>query len=116
MMNPEERAYVQQLENTIKKLNRIIADQAEQIAELTRRLNMNSTNSSKPSSTDGFKKKTRSLRKPSGKKTGGQKGHRGTTLELPCAPSETVICNPQECAGCASFDQCRGKRACFKIA
>ena len=111
MMNLEERAYVQQLKNTIKELRAIIADQAEQIAELTRRLNMNSTNSSKPSSTDGFKKKTRSLRKPSGKKAGGQKGHKGTTLGLPCSPSETVTCHPQECVGCAFFDQCQGKKA-----
>ena len=45
MMTPEEQAYVRKLEETIVKLE-------ARIAELERRLNMNSSNSSKPPSTD----------------------------------------------------------------
>ena len=70
---------------------------------------MNSSNSSKPPSTDKPNQKKRSLRKPSGKKPSGQSGHKGTTLKLPCAPSKIIPCNPKECAGCALAGQCQGK-------
>ena len=58
MMTPEEQ--VRKLEETIVKLE-------ARIAELERRLNMNSSNSSKPPSTDKPNQKKRSLRKLSGK-------------------------------------------------
>ena len=52
------------------------------IAELERRLGLNSSNSGKPPSSDGLKKPPRvaSLRERSGNKPGGQKGHDGETL------------------------------------
>src|SRR5215207_9824190 len=53
------------------------------------KLNKNSSNSSKPPSSDMFHK-TKSLRKPSGKKPGGQMGHKGTTLEMAQNP-DTII-------------------------
>jgi hypothetical protein len=54
----------------------------ETIKLLHERLALNSQNSSKPPSTDGYAKpKPKSLRCSSGKKTGGQPGHPGTTLK-----------------------------------
>jgi transposase len=51
------------------------------VQELEARLSKDSHNSGKPPSSDGLAKKTRSLRVSSGKKAGGQAGHRGKTLE-----------------------------------
>ncbi len=64
----------------------------EKIAELERKLGLNSENSSKPPSTDGLKKekRTKSLRKASGKKSGGQKGHQGYTLEIVSQPEKII--------------------------
>ncbi len=64
----------------------------EKIAELERRLGLNSENSSKPPSTDGLKKekRTKSLRKASGKKSGGQKGNQGYTLEMVNKPEKII--------------------------
>jgi transposase len=62
----------------------------------------NSSNSSKPPSSDGLKKppKTRSQRGASGKKPGGQKGRKGTTLNRVEKPDYIVIHAPTACTGC----------------
>ena len=72
------------------------------LAELERRLGLNSSNSGKPPSSDGLNKPPRvsSLREPSGKKSGGQKGHPGTTLRRTETPDATVDHYPEACAAC----------------
>ena len=59
------------------------------IAELERRLGLNSSNSGKPPSSDGLKK-TRSLRGSSGKAPGGQAGHKGRGLKRASAPDKVI--------------------------
>jgi transposase len=72
------------------------------VAELERRLGLNSSNSGKPPSSDGLKKPPRvsSLREPSGKKTGGQQGHPGETLCQVAKPDVTIDHYPPVCTGC----------------
>jgi transposase len=74
------------------------------LAELERRLGLNSSNSGKPPSSDGLKKPVRvsSLRQSSGKKPGGQKGHPGETLCRTGTPDVIIDHYPLACAGCGA--------------
>lgn len=67
----------------IAELEKIVQQQAGRIAELEKRLNKNSSNSSKPPSSDGLGKppRTTSLRENGKRNSGGQKGHKGETLK-----------------------------------
>src|SRR6201995_5868266 len=81
-----------------------LAAMQARIAELERRLSLNSSNSGKPPSSDGLKKPVRvsSLRQSSGKKPGGQKGHPGETLRRTEAPDAIIDHYPPTCAGCGA--------------
>lgn len=70
------------------------------VQELEARLAKDSHNSSKPPSSDGLKRKTKSLRQKSGKKPGGQLGHRGETLHLVATPDTVVEHRPAVCEQC----------------
>lgn len=63
------------------------------VSILTKRLGLNSRNSSKPPSTDfgaNHQKNSRHKRPSKARKPGGQPGHNGTTLELVDDPDETI--------------------------
>lgn len=58
-----------------KQLEAQLKAKEDYIANITAQLHKDSTNSSKPSSTDGYKKKIHNCREKTGKKQGGQIGH-----------------------------------------
>jgi transposase len=91
-----------QAENAL--LRSEIAALMTRIAELERRLGLNSSNSGKPPSSDGLTKPVRvsSLREPSGKKPGGQKGHPGETLRRTETPDTTIDHYPHACTTCGA--------------
>ncbi|NJL41086.1 MAG: IS66 family transposase, partial [Leptolyngbyaceae cyanobacterium SM1_4_3] len=64
--------------------------------------NKDSRNSSKPPSGDGFKKRPQSLRTKSGRKSGGQAGHPGSTLEWVDVPDEIEQQVIETCQGCGA--------------
>jgi transposase len=82
----------------------LLLAQEARIAELERRLGLDSSNSGKPPSSDGLKKPPRvsSLRESSGRKTGGQKGHPGETLRRSETPDATIDHYPAACTGCGA--------------
>lgn len=93
---------ISKLLERISELEAIIHSQAEKIAELEKRLNKNSGNSSKPPSSDGFRKppKPVSLREQGKRSSGGQKGHRGETLKQVSAPDHVVVHTLTQCTEC----------------
>src|SRR5258707_7503775 len=89
---------------TIKALNAELGAQNAALAgwvqELEAGLASHSHTSGNPPASDGLGRKTRSLRRRSGKKAGGQLGHRGETLHLVAVPDEVVEHRPAICAQC----------------
>ena len=77
------------------------------VAELERRLGLNSRNSSKPPSSDGLAKPVvkpppRSLRQRMGRRPGKQPGSDGQALRQVAEPDEVVEHAPRRCGGCGA--------------
>ena len=94
-------------DQTIAELRQANAAQCQQIERLEARLAVlegqrqkDSHNSSKPPSSDGLGRRTRSPRPAGTQKTGGQPGHRGHTLERTTTPDVVVTHRPTACAHC----------------
>ena len=87
-------AQIDELKSTVTKLT-------EQIDELKGQLKKDSHNSSKPPSSDGTGKNwTKSSRKRSGKKPGGQEGHKGANLKMVDNPDKTIVHSIRKCKNC----------------
>lgn len=79
-----------------------LAQLTARVQQLEDRVAKNSSNSGKPPSSDGLAKKPapKSLRASGQRKSGGQKGHKGETLEMVDEPDHLEIHSVQECPHC----------------
>lgn len=78
---------------------------SQRLDQLEQQLKQNSKNSHKPPSSDGFKKpkRTRSLRKKSNRKSGGQPGHKGRKLNR-SEDIDQLVVHPVSTCGCCGKD------------
>lgn len=84
------------------KLRQEVEELKAQVKELTARLNQNSSNSSKPPSSDAPYRKSTPAKPPTGRKPGGQPGHPGhSRVRLPPERlKRTVKYVPKVCENC----------------
>lgn len=90
----------------------LILQLVARIEKLESQLKKDSHNSSKPPSSDGLRRKpkTRSSRRRTGKKSGGQEGHDGKTLEMSDFPDKVIKLASNRCACCGeSLKGCASK-------
>src|ERR1700680_4805369 len=84
----------------MQQMHTQIGSLTQQVQALQERQAKDSHNSSLPPSSDRFTRKTKSLRKKSEKKSGGQEGHRGTSLAWSALPDEIIEQSVEQCEGC----------------
>jgi len=99
----------------LQQLRQTVAEQAVVIQSLRDQLARNSRNSGQPPSSDGLRKpRTRSLRKKKGRRSGGQKGHKGHTLKMVEQPDHVRVHEVSTCPHCAtdlrSVEPCKQER------
>ncbi|OQA89257.1 MAG: Transposase IS66 family protein [Bacteroidetes bacterium ADurb.Bin234] len=91
----------------IKRLTDEIEALRDQRDKLKTMFKKDSSNSSKPPSTDGFRKaKAASTRQKSGKKLGGQFGHPGHTAQFFQEPTEIIEKKPEPICSCGGSVNC----------
>jgi transposase len=83
-----------------EQMQATIATWTARVQHLENQLATRSHNSSKPPSSDGCAKKTKSRREKTGRKPGAQPGHPGRTLEMVAQPDHTLCHFPAVCPGC----------------
>jgi len=93
-------AYEQGKDAVIALFRQTLGELAERLQRVENQTAKNSNNSSKPPSSDGLKKKPKSLRQNSEKKKGGQPGHSGHTLMQVAKPDCVEVHPVTHCDEC----------------
>src|SRR4051812_2783335 len=98
---PEVRGLILALRAEVAELQAKVQSLQQQVQTLQDRLNRNSTNSSRPPSSDPPSVKRRPPRPPSSLRTGGQPGHVGHNRPL-LPPDRTLVLKPTQCRRCGT--------------
>jgi transposase len=102
--NRQLKKQVELLTQKLAELEETVKKQADVIDKLSRRLGLDSGNSSTPPSKNGFKKsRSKNNRDKSGKASGGQPGHEGTTLKFSANADKEVEHKPTSCSKCGNL-------------
>jgi len=106
-MTDHERTEQLTAENThlraeLQRASTVIVSLQARIAELEARLGKDSQNSSKPPASDGLRRRPRPQRTRGEKRSGGQIGHEGHTLERCAQPDERIFQHPATCQHCGA--------------
>ncbi len=98
----EENATLRALVGELLPLKTQVEDLRAHVKQLESHLAKDSHNSHLPPSSDRFTRqpKTKSLRKPSGKKPGAQAGHDGNTLYQVNEPDQVIVHPVESCTSC----------------
>ena len=96
----QKDAEIAKRDAVVEELNALIEVLRAEIAELRARLGQNSSNSSKPPSSDGYAKPTRQQQRSTKRKAGKQKGAPGANLSQVSNPDEILVHDPDHCESC----------------
>jgi transposase len=103
----ERDALIERLQEMLKEQTSLMEQQREQTSQLSGQVKTlqdrqakDSHNSHLPPSSDRLRRKPKSLRKKSEKKSGGQPGHRGSSLAWSSTPDEVVEQHVESCEAC----------------
>jgi transposase len=98
----EQQTLIEELLERIAAMEAEIQRLKAENAELRHRLEMNSQNSHKPPSSDGYRKKTvrPAMPKPEKRAPGGKPGHKGKTLRQVEEPDKVHVHLPEACSVC----------------
>src|SRR6266536_4964071 len=98
---------IQQQQELLSEQNAVIQHHEEQMSSLSEQMKAlrdqlakDSHNSHLPPSSDRFVRKPKSLRQKSEKKSGGQPGHPGSSLQFSSTPDELIELPVEQCEVC----------------
>jgi transposase len=88
------------LQQELERTQLLLQQALKRIEELEGRINKNSSNSSKPPTSDGLGKRIKNNRPKSNRPPGGQPGHPGSCLKVVATPDDVIHCKVEavQCA------------------